>query len=243
MILISASKITIDQEKTGRLRLYLSLGIVFLWLIIGFLLFQDVGGFIQWFDELGRLSSLIYCLVVSLAIVLVLPTPILKVGAGALFPYWLAVLVYFVASLIGGLIAFLLGRWLFRDYISRIVAKDDRLVKLESAINEEAMQISVLVRLSPLLPDELLNYVMSSSPVSIRVFFLSNLSSIVYSLAYAYFGLVAGKLVLSGEGMDGFTESPVGTILMIVGVIASILATVVIARITKKAVNKRVESV
>jgi len=105
------------------------------------------------------------------------------------------------------------------------------------------MQISVLVRLSPILPDELLNYVLSSSPVSIRVFFLSNLSSIVYSLAYAYFGLAAGKLVFSGEGMDGFTKSPVGTILLLIGVIASILVTIVIARITKNAVNNRVESV
>lgn len=243
MILISDSKITIKEEKVSRLRLYLSLGIISIWLIIGFFFFQDVGGFIEWFDELGPLSSVVYCLVVSLAIVLVLPTPILKVGAGALFPYWLAVLVNFVASLIGGLIAFLLGRWLFRDYISQIVASDERLVKLESAINEEAMQISVLVRLSPLLPDELLNYVMSSSPVSVRVFFLSNLSSIVYSLAYAYFGLAAGKLVFSGEGMEGFAKSPAGTILLIIGVIASILVTVVIARMTKKAVNNRVESV
>ena len=241
--MISDSKIIIKKEKASRLRLYLSLGIVSIWLIIGFFFFQDVGGFIEWFDELGPLSSVVYCLVVSLAIVLVLPTPILKVGAGALFPYWLAVLVNFVASLIGGLIAFLLGRWLFRDYISQIVASDERLVKLESAINEEAMQISVLVRLSPLLPDELLNYVMSSSPVSVRVFFLSNLSSIVYSLAYAYFGLAAGKLVFSGEGMDGFAKSPAGTILLIIGVIASILVTVVIARVTKKAVNNRVESV
>ena len=241
--MISDSKITIKEEKVSRLRLYLSLGIISIWLIIGFFFFQDVGGFIEWFDELGPLSSVVYCLVVSLAIVLVLPTPILKVGAGALFPYWLAVLVNFVASLIGGLIAFLLGRWLFRDYISQIVASDERLVKLESAINEEAMQISVLVRLSPLLPDELLNYVMSSSPVSVRVFFLSNLSSIVYSLAYAYFGLAAGKLVFSGEGMEGFAKSPAGTILLIIGVIASILVTVVIARMTKKAVNNRVESV
>ena len=92
---------------------------------------------------------------ISIAIVLVLPTPILKVGAGALFPYWLAVVVNFIASLLGGLIAFLLGRWLFRDYIQELVASDERLVKLESAINEEAMQISVLVRLSPLIPDEL----------------------------------------------------------------------------------------
>ena len=236
-------KIKIKQGKVSRLRLYLSLAIISVWLIIGFLFFQDVGGFIEWFDELGPLSSVVYCLVMSLAIVLVLPTPILKVGAGALFPYWLAVMVNFIASLIGGLIAFLLGRWLLRDYISQIVASDERLVKLESAINEEAMQISVLVRLSPLLPDELLNYVMSSSPISIRVFFLSNLSSIVYSLAYAYFGLAAGKLVFSGEGMDGFAESPVGTTLLIIGVIASILVTMVIARITKNAVNNRVESV
>jgi len=236
-------KITIKQEKVSRTRLYFSLGVISIWLVVGFFFFQDVGGFIEWFDELGPLSSVVYCLVMSLAIVLVLPTPILKVGAGALFPYWLAVMVNFIASLIGGLIAFLLGRWLFRDYISQIVASDERLVKLESAINEEAMQISVLVRLSPLLPDELLNYVMSSSPISIRVFCLSNLSSIVYSLAYAYFGLAAGKLVFSGEGMDGFAESPVGTTLLIIGVIASILVTMVIARMTKNAVNNRVESV
>ena len=239
----SQPKIKIKQEKVSRTRLYFSLVVISIWLILGFFFFKDVGGFIEWFDELGPLSSVVYCLVVSLAIVLVLPTPILKVGAGALFPYWLAVIVNFIASLIGGLIAFLLGRWLFRDYISKIVASDERLVKLESAINEEAMQISVLVRLSPLLPDELLNYVMSSSPISIRVFFLSNLSSIVYSLAYAYFGLAAGKLVFSGEGMDGFAESPVGTTLLIIGVIASILVTMVIARMTKNAVNNRVESV
>ena len=239
----SQTKIKIKQEKVSRTRLYFSLVVISIWLVVGFLFFQDVAGFIEWFDELGPLSSVVYCIVVSLAIVLVLPTPILKVGAGALFPYWLAVIVNFIASLIGGLIAFLLGRWLFRDYISKIVASDERLVKLESAINEEAMQISVLVRLSPIVPDELLNYVMSSSPVSIRVFFLSNLSSIVYSLAYAYFGLAAGKLVFSGEGMDGFAKSPAGTTLLIIGVIASILVTMVIARMTKNAVNNRVESV
>ena len=115
--MISDSKIIIKEEKTSRLRLYLSIGIVCIWLIIGFFFFQDVGGFIEWFEELGPLSSVIYCLMISLAIVMVLPTPILKVGSGALFPYWLAVLVNFIASLIGGLIAFLLGRWLFRDYI------------------------------------------------------------------------------------------------------------------------------
>ena len=118
--MISDSKITIKEPKASRLRLYLSLVMISIWLILGFFFFQDVGEFINWFDEAGPLSSVIYCLMISIAIVLVLPTPILKVGAGALFPYWLAVVVNFIASLLGGLIAFLLGRWLFRDYIQEL---------------------------------------------------------------------------------------------------------------------------
>ena len=180
---------------------------------------------------------------VTIAVVLLVPTPILKVGAGALFPYWIAVVVNFTASVVGGLIAFMLGRWMFRDYIAEIVANDVRLVNLESAITEEAMQISVLVRLSPIIPDEWLNYLMASSPVNTRTFFISNLSSIVYSFAYAYFGLVAGELVFSGNGMDGFAQSPVGSTLLVIGVIASVLITLLIARMTRRALNSKVESI
>ena len=236
-------KIKIKESKASRLRLVFSAGIISLWLIIGFFVFQDIGDFIKWFDDIGPFASLIYCLVVTIAVVLLLPTPILKVGAGALFPYWIAVVVNFIASILGGLLAFLLGRWMFRDYIAEIVAGDERLTKLESALNEEAMQISILVRLSPIVPDEWLNYIMASSPVSTRVFFISTLPSIVYSLAYAYFGLAAGQLVFSGKGMDGFSESPIGSLLLIIGVIASIIVTIMIARMTKKALNSKVESI
>jgi len=236
-------KITINQIKVSKFRLFISLIIVIVWLVVGYLVFQDVGQFIRWFDSLGSIGWLIYCLMVTVAIVILVPTPILKVGAGALFPYWIAVLVNFTASVVGGLIAFLLGRWMLRDYISGIVAKDERLVNLESAIADEAMQISILVRLSPVIPDEWLNYLMSSSPITTRTFFISNLSSIVYSLAYAYFGLAAGELVFSGYGMDGFTQSTVGNILLIIGVFASILVTFLIAKITKQVLNSKIETV
>ena len=243
MNLGSHPNIKLKQEKVSRFRLYFSVGMVSLWIIIGYFVFQDVGEFIQWFDSLGAWASVIYCLMVTVAVVILVPTPILKVGAGALFPYWIAVVVNFVASILGGIIAFLLGRWMFRGYISEIVSKDPRLIDLESAITEEAMQISVLVRLSPVIPDEWLNYVMASSPITTRTFFISNLSSIVYSIAYAYFGLAAGELVFSGNGIDGFAQSPIGSALLIIGVIASILITISIARITKNALNSKVESI
>ncbi len=233
----------LNQGKASRLRLYLSLAIIAIWIIIGFFVFQDIGELIQWFDGLGTLGSIVYCLLITVAIILMAPSPILKVGAGALFPYWIAVVVNFVASIVGGLIAFLLGRWMFRDYIANIVSKDERLKRIETAINNEAMQISVLVRLSPIIPDEWLNYIMASSPVSVRVFFVSSLSSIVYSLAYAYFGLAAGELVFSGNVMENFSNSPAGTILLIIGVVASVIVTFFIARITKNALENKVDVV
>lgn len=235
------SRIKIKQGKVSRIRLLISIGVVLLWLAIGYYAFKDVGDFIDWVEDLGTLAPIFYAIMVSIAVVLLVPTPILKVGSGAIFPYWIAVVVNFFASVIGGLLAFLLGRWLFRERIEEMVANDKRLKNLELAINEEAMQISVLVRLSPIIPDEWLNYIMASSPVTTRVFFISNLSSIVYSLAYAYFGHAAGKIVLSGGGMDGFKDSPGGSILLIIGIIASILATIVVARVTMKALESKVD--
>ena len=180
-------------------------------------------------------------IILIFGVVILAPTPILKVTAGALFPYWLAVLINFTASVIGGLLAFMLGRLLFRDMIAKIVAEDKRLQNVENAIEEEAMKISVLVRLSPLIPDELLNYVMASGPVTTRVFFLSSLSSIIYSLAYAYFGLALGKIALSSEGMSQFNESPVGMGLLILGLIATIIATIIVTRVTMAALNDAIE--
>ena len=83
-------KIKPKEQKVSRFRLYFSVGIVSLWIIIGYFVFQDVGEFFQWFDSLGSWASVIYCLMVTIAVVIFIPTPILKVGAGALFPYWIA---------------------------------------------------------------------------------------------------------------------------------------------------------
>ena len=131
-------------------------------------------------QEFRNLSPVLFTIALSLAIVLLLPTPFVKVGAGAIFPFWMAVVVNFIASMVGGFIAFVLGRWLFRESIQEAIQNDQRMLNIEAALGEDAMRISVLV-LSPILPDEWLNYIMSATPYR-RVFLLSNLSSLIYCL-------------------------------------------------------------
>ena len=167
---LGQTKFRMKQNKAVKLRLFVSVLIVIIWSVILFNIFKDISYFLDWFEDLGSLAPILFVLILIFGVVILAPTPILKVTSGALFPYWLAVLINFTASVIGGLLAFLLGRWLFRDMIGEIVSEDKKLQKIEKAIEEEAMKISVLVRLSPLIPDELLNYIMASGPVTTRVF-------------------------------------------------------------------------
>ena len=241
MSLLKQEKIVIEDSKVVKFRLALSISIFIIWSLIIFWIFKDISFFLDWFEELGALAPILFTLMLIIGVVILAPTPIIKVTAGALFPYWIAVVINFTASIVGGLLAFLLGRWLFRDTIAKTVASDRRLQSIETAIGEEAMKISVLVRLSPLIPDEWLNYIMASGPVTTRVFFISNLSSIIYSLAYAYFGHAIGKIALSSDGMGGFKQSPLGMTLLFLGLIATILATIIVTRVTMKGLNDAIE--
>tara|TARA_Y100000766_G_scaffold100921_1_gene86253 strand:- start:24695 stop:25474 length:780 start_codon:yes stop_codon:yes gene_type:complete len=208
--------------------------------ICGFLLFRDAQNILLWFENLGPMGPVFFTLGLSLAVIIMIPTPLIKVSAGAIFPFWIAAAANFLASLIGGLIAFLLGRWLFRESIQRSLKEDSRLHNIEQALTNDAMKISILVRLSPLIPDEWLNYLMSATPVSLRVYMISNCSGIVYSLAYAYYGHALGKFALNSSGIENMNSTPMGNAMLLLGILASILATVLVTRASMKALKEAI---
>ena len=226
-----------NQPKLYRWRALFGLVMLAFCAICGFLLFRDAQNILFWFEDLGPMGPIVFTLGLSLAVVIMLPTPLIKVSAGAIFPFWIAAAANFIASLLGGLIAFLLGRWLFRESIQNSIANDTRLKNIEHALTVDAMKISVLVRLSPLIPDEWLNYLMSATPVSLRVYMISNCSGIVYSLAYAYYGHALGRFALNSSGIEGMSSTPMGNAMLILGIIASILATVMVTRASMKALK------
>ena len=86
----------------------------------------------------------------------------------------------------------------------------------------------------------MLNYLMSATPVRFQTYMLSNCSGIVYSLAYAYYGHIIGRLALGSSGMSGLSSSPFGTALLVFGVVASIAATVLVTRASMKALQEAV---
>ena len=229
-----------SQPYIYRWRTLFGVVILFFCAICGFFLFRDAQNILLWFEGLGPMAPIYFTLGLSLAVIIMIPTPLIKVSAGAIFPYWIAAAANFIATLVGGLIAFLLGRWLFRESIQRSLMNDSRLQNIEQALTNDAMKISILVRLSPLIPDEWLNYLMSATPVSLRVYMISNCSGIVYSLAYAYYGHALGRFALNSSGIDEMSSTPLGNAMLILGIIASILATVMVTRASMKALKEAI---
>ena len=130
-----------QQPNLYRWRAVLGVVVLFICAVAGYFLFKDASEIIEWFKGFGLWGPFLFTIMLSLAIVLLLPTPFVKIGAGAIFPFWIAALVNLVASMIGGLIAFVLGRWMFRESIQASIQNDVRMQNIEKALDQDAMKI------------------------------------------------------------------------------------------------------
>ena len=229
----------LKQSQLGKHRLRAALGLVFVAACIAcaFILFNNQKSVIGIFESAGSLGSIGFVVAISIAIMLLLPTPILKMIAGAVFPLHLAVLINFIGSMIGGFGAFIFGRWLFREGLVEAISKKPKLERVHSAIGEESLRLSVLVRLSPVIPDEWLNYILAAGPVNTKTFAISNCASIVYCLVYSYYGWAFGQIALKDGGLAAFSESTGALVMLVVGLIATAVATVVVTKVTMRALQ------
>ena len=207
-------------------------------IIVGYQLFTNTEFINELINNSGTMGPLVYVSILSLAITMLFPTPILKIFSGTFFGFSLGLLINFLASMIGGLLAFFIGRFFFRETIIKMIGKNKIALELERSLNTEGFKLSFLVRLSPLIPDEWLNYILSVSPISTKTFILSNSSSIVYSLIYAYYGAVLGRVVFSQKGLLDVNYSHIDWFLMILGVFATLISAIIITKISKNVFEK-----
>ena len=231
-------KIKIDDPINYRKKMVIGIFFIIIAALLTYTLFKNTQQIDSWVKSMGSLGPLFYLIFLSIAVVLLFPTPILKIFSGALFGFSLGSLINFASSVLGGFIAFILGRWMLRDSIKKIISKNKKVASIEKALSEDGMRVSILVRLSPILPDEWLNYALSTTSLSLKDFMISSISSLLYALVYSYYGSVLGSLAFSSAGIDGFNRSPLWWAMTVIGVIATIVVTVYTTRIAMKALEE-----
>jgi uncharacterized membrane protein YdjX (TVP38/TMEM64 family) len=164
-----------------------------------------------------------------------LPASLLTAGAGFAYGPVLGTLLVSPVSIVAATVSFLLGRTVARGWISRRTEADLRFRAVDAAVGEHGFRIVLLLRLSPLFPFNVLNYALGLTRVRLRDYVLGSAIGMFPGTAlYVYLGSLVRDLALT----DGAArESSAHLVLSVIGVIATAAATVVIARIARRALS------
>ncbi|TWJ13415.1 TVP38/TMEM64 family protein [Geobacter argillaceus] len=187
---------------------------------------------------LGMWGPVIFIAIYILASVLFIPGAILTLGAGVVFGVVKGSVIVSIAATLGATCAFLVGRYLARDWVAGKIEGNRKFKAIDEAVAREGWKIVGLTRLSPVFPFNLLNYAFGLTRVSLRhYFFASWIGMFPGTVMYVYIGSLAGDLARLGSG--GRTRTPAEWALYIVGLIATVTVTVYVTRIARTALEKR----
>jgi uncharacterized membrane protein YdjX (TVP38/TMEM64 family) len=196
---------------------------------------------LQWIESLGVWGPVMFIMIYILATVLFVPGSLLTLGAGAIFgALWGSVFVSIAATL-GATAAFLVGRYFARNWVAKQIESNEKFKAIDRAVATEGWKIVGLTRLSPIFPFNLLNYAFGITQVSLRdYFFASWIGMMPGTVMYVYIGSLFGSIAAIASGMQGRTRTPAEWTLYGVGLVATIVVTIYVTRIAKKALETKI---
>ena len=185
--------------------------------------------------DLGIWGPVLFILLYVVAAITLAPAFLLTFSAGAVFGLWRGTLLTFVGASLGASAVYAVAAPLARSRVLRWIDRDPRVAATRRAVvRDSAAWIMFLLRLSPLVPYNLLNYALSLSGVRFRDYLVALVGMLPAIIMYAYYGKVAGDVTRIAAGV----APPRGTeyyAMMVIGLIATFGATHLIGRAAKKA--------
>ena len=93
-----------------------------------------------------------------------------------------------IGATLGSTAAFLIGRYVARRTVTRRLASMPRFAAIERAVSAQGRRIVFLLRLSPVIPFNFLNYVLGVTTISVLDFVVASIGTIPGTIVYAYGG-------------------------------------------------------
>ena len=196
---------------------------------------------LEWVQGAGFVGAVVFACVYILATVCFVPGFILTLGAGFVFGVLRGTAYVSVGSTLGATAAFLVGRYLARDWVAGKVAGNDKFASIDDAVGREGWKIVGLTRLSPIFPYNMLNYAYGLTKVNLKGYFLASwIGMLPGTVMYVYVGSLAGDLATLGGAR---TRTTLEWVLYGVGLLATVVVTVLVTRLARASLNKRVDTV
>ncbi|WP_337885998.1 TVP38/TMEM64 family protein [Fischerella thermalis] len=199
---------------------------------------------ITWIESLGSWGAIAFIIIYNIATLLFIPGSLLTLKGGCLFGIVWGSIYVLIAATIGATFAFIIGRYLTRDWVCRQLEKHPKFKAIDQAVAKQGFKIVFLTRLSPIFPFNLLNYAFGITQVSLKDYILGSIGMIPGTVMYVYIGSLATDLaMISTHHQPTTAETEIGKwLIQIIGLTATVIVTIYVTRIAQKALQKSVDS-
>ena len=144
----------------------------------------------------GVWAPMVFFLIYVLATVAFVPGVLVTLLGGLAFGAWWGTLIVLSASTTGAILAFLIARYVARDTIQVLMARQVWYQRFQKDFVENGLNFVLFVRLVPLFPFNALNYACGLAPIRLRDFVLGSLVGMLPgTFAYVYLGETGCKLI------------------------------------------------
>lgn len=213
-------------------------------LIVGLIIasrFLPVGDWLKAFNDwvagLGVLGIVVFVVVYIAAAVLFLPGSVLTLGAGFAFGVAKGFLAVSIGSTLGAAASFLIARHFARDAISRKFGSNAGFSSVDRAVGREGAKIVFLLRLSPVFPFNVLNYLLGLTSVRFWPYVAASWAGMLPgTLLYVYLGY-AGKAGLDAAS-GGSSDNTLKYVYLAAGLLATLVVTIYVTRIARRALKQ-----
>ncbi|XP_078441790.1 uncharacterized protein LOC144711662 [Wolffia australiana] len=194
--------------------------------------------FLLWIDEnLGPWGPVVLAIAYIPLTILAVPASILTLGGGYLFGLPLGFIADSIGATIGATAAFILGRTIGRSYVLSKLKDYPKFQAVAIAIQRSGFKIVLLLRLVPLLPFNMLNYLLSVTPISIGEYMMASwLGMMPITLALVYIGTTLKDLSDVTHGWCEFSTTR--WVILIAGLTVSAVLMVCVTKVAKGALEK-----
>lgn len=194
--------------------------------------------FLLWVEQdLGPWGPLVLAVAYIPLTVLAVPASVLTLGGGYLFGLPIGFLADSTGAVMGATAAFLLGRTIGRSFVISKLEDYPQFQAVAIAIQKSGFKIVLLLRLVPLLPFNMLNYLLSVTPVSIWEYMMASwLGMMPITFALVYVGTTLKDLADVTHEWSQFSKTRLA--LVILSFMVSVVLMVVVTKVAKTALEK-----
>jgi uncharacterized membrane protein YdjX (TVP38/TMEM64 family) len=193
--------------------------------------------FASWVGAQGAWAPFAYIGGYILVTVLFVPGALPTMAAGIIFGLADGTLYAFVGETLGGIVAFSLARTVARPMVEPRLVHSPRFAALDRAVAKRGRRIVFMLRLSPAVPFNFLNYALGLTTIRLLDYVLASVAMLPAVVLYVYYGKLIGDVAALARGTS-VPHDRLYWITTLLGLGVTIAVSVMLARFATRALRE-----